>query len=101
MQISRTDLKNKERRYEQLATSIPTTTQFNALLTRLCLMLATCACMTFTAVSASAQLADNQTNGFGNNRLATLTYLQNFDCVDQPRLGSPSYLSEAMLCIKG
>jgi hypothetical protein len=27
MQISRTDLKNKERRYEQLATSIPTTTQ--------------------------------------------------------------------------
>jgi hypothetical protein len=57
--------------------------------------------MTFTAVSASAQLADNQTNGFGNNRLATLTYLQNFDCVDQPRLGSPSYLSEAMLCIKG
>src|SRR5215469_8281939 len=32
----------------------------------------------------SAQLAPNQTNGFGNNRLVTFTYLQNFDCVDQP-----------------
>jgi hypothetical protein len=36
--------------------------------------------------SASAQLAPNQTNGFGNNRLVTFTYLQNFDCVDQPTL---------------
>jgi hypothetical protein len=45
-----------------------------------------CALMTVAAVDASAQLADNQTNGFGNNRLVTFTYLQNFDCVDQPTL---------------
>jgi hypothetical protein len=50
------------------------------------LMLAACACMTLAAVSAAAQLADNQTSGFGNNRLVTFTYLQNFDCVDQPTL---------------
>jgi len=36
--------------------------------------------------SVSAQLAANQTNGFGNDRLVTFTYLQNFDCVDQPNL---------------
>jgi len=36
------------------------------------------------AVPASAQLKANQTNGFGNNRLVTFTYTQNFDCVDQP-----------------
>ena len=49
---------------------------------------ATCLCMTFFAVSASAQaqLAPNQTQGFGNGRLVTFTYLQNFDCVDQPTL---------------
>jgi hypothetical protein len=40
----------------------------------------------FFAAGASAQLAPNQTNGFGNNRLVTFTYLQNFDCVDQPLL---------------
>jgi hypothetical protein len=34
----------------------------------------------------SAQLAPNQTNGFGNGNLVTFTYLQNFDCVDQPTL---------------
>lgn len=39
-----------------------------------------CACM------AWGQLAPNQTQGFGNNRLVTFTYLQNFDCVDQPQL---------------
>src|SRR5947209_19132915 len=50
------------------------------------LILAACVCMTFAAVSASAQVADNQTNGFGNNRLVTFTYLQNFDCVDQPTM---------------
>jgi hypothetical protein len=32
------------------------------------------------------QLASNQTQGFGNNQLVTFTYLQNFDCVDQPTL---------------
>lgn len=36
--------------------------------------------------SAQTQLAPNQTNGFGNGRLVTFTYLQNFDCVDQPKL---------------
>ena len=43
-------------------------------------------CLALIAVPASAQLAANQTNGFGNNRLVTFTYLQNFDCVDQPLL---------------
>lgn len=36
--------------------------------------------------TTSAQLAPNQTNGFGNGNLVTFTYLQNFDCVDQPTL---------------
>lgn len=56
------------------------------LFTRLGLILATCAGITFFGGSASAQLAANQTNGFGNGRLVTFTYLQNFDCVDQPML---------------
>lgn len=50
------------------------------------LMLTACAWMTFGAGSASAQLAPNQTNGFGHGRLVTFTYLQNFDCVDEPTL---------------
>jgi hypothetical protein len=50
------------------------------------LTLATCVCIALTCGSAIAQLAANQTNGFGNNRLVTFTYLQNFDCVDQPKL---------------
>ena len=37
-------------------------------------------------IPVSAQLAANQTKGFGNNQLVTFTYLQNFDCVDQPLL---------------
>ena len=36
--------------------------------------------------TASAQLAPNQTQGFGNGRLVTFTYLQNFDCVDEPAM---------------
>src|SRR5207253_5995421 len=56
------------------------------LLTRLSLALATCALTTLIVSSASAQLANNQTNGFGNNQLVTFSYLQNFDCVDQPTL---------------
>jgi hypothetical protein len=36
--------------------------------------------------NASAQLAPNQTNGFGNGALVTFTYLQNFDCVDMPMM---------------
>jgi hypothetical protein len=50
------------------------------------LALAICSLITFAADHAAAQLADNQTHGFGNNRLITFTYLQNFDCVDQPTL---------------
>src|SRR5437868_7672668 len=50
------------------------------------LMLAIGAGVMFTAAGASAQLAADQTNGFGNNSLITFTYLQNFDCVDQPTL---------------
>jgi hypothetical protein len=42
--------------------------------------------ITLFAGHAWAQLAPNQTNGFGNGRLVTFTYLQNFDCVDQPTL---------------
>ena len=39
------------------------------------------------ASSTSAQqLSPNQTNGFGNGRIVTFTYQQNFDCVDQPTL---------------
>lgn len=34
----------------------------------------------------SDDLGPNQTLGFGNNKSITFTYLQNFDCVDQPIL---------------
>ena len=37
-------------------------------------------------LGALAQLGPNQTNAFGNQRLLTFTYLQNFDCVDQPTM---------------
>jgi len=50
------------------------------------LTFAFCVCAAFLAASASAQLAPNQTNGFGNGRLVTFTYLQNFDCVDEPTM---------------
>ena len=50
------------------------------------LTLTICAFLTFAADKASAQLAPNQTHGFGNGGLVTFTYLQNFDCVDQPGL---------------
>jgi hypothetical protein len=53
---------------------------------RLWLAVATCAGITFASGSASAQLAPNQTNGFGNRALVTFTYLQNFDCVDMPTM---------------
>jgi len=36
--------------------------------------------------NAAAQLAPNQTMGFGNGRLITFTYLQNFDCVTEPTM---------------
>ncbi|HEX5209424.1 MAG TPA: hypothetical protein VFW10_16735 [Steroidobacteraceae bacterium] len=53
---------------------------------RQCLATAICAGMGLLAGNAWAQLAPNQTEGFGNGRLITFTYLQNFDCVDQPLL---------------
>jgi hypothetical protein len=56
-------------------------------LTRTCLALGVAiASLTLAAHGAVAQLAPNQTNGFGNKRLVTFTYLQNFDCVDEPTL---------------
>jgi len=48
--------------------------------------LATCVCLMVATGNASAQLAPNQTHGFGHDRLVTFTYLQNFDCVDQPTM---------------
>src|SRR5262245_26201574 len=44
--------------------------------------------LTLAVRTASAQqvLAPNQTQGFGNDRVITFTYLQNFDCVDEPGL---------------
>jgi hypothetical protein len=47
---------------------------------------ALCVWLILAAGTAYAQLAPNQTNGFGNGRLVTFTYLQNFDCVDQPAM---------------
>lgn len=40
----------------------------------------------FPGSARAQQLAPNQTKGFGNGNLVTFTYLQNFDCVDQPNL---------------
>src|SRR5215831_13609373 len=52
-----------------------------------CLLTSVAACTWMIyAGGASAQLAPNQTNGFGNGHLVTFTYLQNFDCVDEPSL---------------
>ncbi|MGC1818998.1 MAG: hypothetical protein WA900_15225 [Casimicrobiaceae bacterium] len=42
--------------------------------------------MLLLAGGASAQLAPNQTHGFGNGRLLEFTYQQNFDCVDAPAM---------------
>lgn len=50
----------------------------------LCLSLAAAAWLAFTPLTVSAQLAPNQTHGFGNGQLVTFTYLQNFDCVEEP-----------------
>jgi len=65
----------------------PPSRQFTKIsLTSMGRILAVCVWMTLIASQASAQLAPNQTNGFGNGDLVTFTYLQNFDCVDQPNL---------------
>ena len=53
---------------------------------RLGLALIMCACLVSATNGALAQLAPDQTQGFGKNKLVTFTYLQNFDCVDQPKL---------------
>jgi hypothetical protein len=53
---------------------------------RLWLAVAICAGMVLPAGNASAQLAPNQTNGFGNGGLVTFTSLLTFDCVDQPTM---------------
>lgn len=45
-----------------------------------------CCGLTLAAVPVSAQQAPNQTQGFGNGRLVLFTYLQNFDCVDEPTM---------------
>jgi hypothetical protein len=52
------------------------------------LMFLICVCLAVVIGSAWAQepLAPNQTIGFGNGRLVKFTYLQNFDCVDQPTM---------------
>lgn len=52
----------------------------------LCLSLAAAAWLAFTPLIVSAQLAPNQTHGFGNGQLVTFTYLQNFDCVEEPSM---------------
>lgn len=53
---------------------------------RFWLAIASCAWLVLAGGNASAQLAPNQTNGFGSGRVVTFTYLQNFDCVDQPSM---------------
>src|SRR5215469_9947800 len=56
-------------------------------LTHSSLAFAICLLIVLAGDHAAAQsLLANQTHGFGNGRLITFTYLQNFDCVDQPLL---------------
>lgn len=55
-------------------------------MTRLTSLFALPAVVLFVCSSPAQQLAPNQTHGFGNNRIVTFTYTQNFDCVDQPTL---------------
>ena len=43
------------------------------------------AVLALAATSAFAQLAPNQTLGYGKGKVLTFTYGQNFSCVDQPR----------------
>jgi|SRR6185503_628663 hypothetical protein len=55
-------------------------------MTRFTSSLTLAAAVLFASGTSAQQLAPNQTNGFGNNGLVTFTYLQSFDCVDQPML---------------
>jgi hypothetical protein len=57
-----------------------------AAMARFTSLLTLVAAVLFVHNTEAQELAPNQTNGFGNNRLVTFTYLQNFDCVDQPTL---------------
>jgi len=50
------------------------------------MLAAVCAFLLCATRNGNAQLAPNQTHGFGDNKLVTFTYTQNFDCVDQPKL---------------
>lgn len=69
---------------------------------RLWLALGACAGLALASGNAGAQLAPNQTNGFGNGRVVTFTYLQNFDCVAEPTMdldfnGTPAQSDPAEL----
>jgi hypothetical protein len=68
-----------------LRTQVPCRLYRRASHMHLRLFLALCSGLLF-ASGASGQVADNQTRGFGNNQNIIFTYLQNFDCVDQPTL---------------
>jgi len=51
------------------------------------LVISSIAALSFCVCAAGqSNPTPNQTLGFGNNRLVTFTYLQNFDCVDQPTM---------------
>src|SRR5207253_11323509 len=94
------------------STLFPYTTLFRSktLFILLRLTVAVCACITVATVTASAQLAPNQTNGFGNNRLVTFTYNQNLTNLLLPkpfvdrkstRLNSSHVaISYAVFCLK-
>lgn len=55
-------------------------------MTRFISSLPLAAVVLFLSSASAQQLAPNQTHGFGNGRIVTFTYTQNFDCVDQPTL---------------
>jgi len=55
-------------------------------MTRFTSLLTLTAAALLVSNASAQQLAPNQTEGFGNNRLVTFTYLQSFDCVDEPTL---------------
>src|SRR5499425_1414741 len=80
----------KERRKLMLGKDTqPVWSQFSgflALFIRFSLTTAVCTWLFIGKMLGQSPLAPNQTNGFGNGRLVTFTYLQNFDCVDQPTM---------------
>jgi hypothetical protein len=48
------------------------------------LIIASAAILTTANLLAQSTTTANQTEGFGDNKVLTFTYLQQFDCVDQP-----------------